>query len=160
MATVTITLSVCVDDFINYPSPPGPDQSSMGTLCRLSQSGGEEIGNRLLVIFSQSTINTSLVTDGDYIIWNGVDTGAPDRYQIDIVDITHEAGKSLLLSVPLAGTSITGSTRLAQATLVGNSDVAEAETYTIHFKIITQTKAPFIDPGPYKFDPKMRVKAH
>lgn len=144
MANVTIKLTVDTAAVLNDPKDP-----QLGTNCYLSQSGGEDIGNYMVVDPSNSEENISHVTEGDVITWVGIPADGNVANQINIISIHKEdhTGGSVLGS-PLDAYWTFGTTIIRQA-LVGTT--GDKETYTINFSI---------DEGgvstSFSFDPKIR----
>jgi hypothetical protein len=153
MASVTIKLTVDT-----YSILKNHENKDMGIFCRLSQVGGEEIGNYMKVDFLNSELNESYIHKNDFIIWEGIpsspnniigfsDVGYP---KISIVEIKTESGESDLGS-PTLGEWHFGKTVKRQAINGG------FETYTIFF-LINDTGVGGVDAKmPYRLDPKMTV---
>jgi hypothetical protein len=171
MANVEIKLTVNVLDILD------PNKiTDYDTMCRLSQSGGEDQGNGLQVDFAESTNNISLVTSSDMITWKGLASLAASQYLIDIVSVEFNSGGRILATAPLTGFWEFGRTCYAQVQkpegvmlLEETPEILDGqqnrlipireggETYTIYFNIRNESDS--IVSGPYPFDPKMRVKA-
>lgn len=146
MANVTIKLTVDTAAILANPTRP-----KLGANCSLSQTGGEDIGDYMVVDHSDSRENISHVTEGDVITWEGIPADGNVANQINIISIhkdDHTGGS--VLGSPLDAYWTYGTTIIRQA-LVGTT--GDEERYTINFTI---------DAGgvstAFSFDPK--IKCH
>jgi hypothetical protein len=145
MANVTIKLTVDTVAVLNDPKDP-----QLGTNCSLSQAGGEDIGNYMVIDPSNSEENISHVTEGDVITWVGIPANGNVTNQINIISIhkdDHTGGSVLGASLDASWTF--GSTIIRQA-LVGST--GDKETYTINFIIDVDGVS-----TDFSFDPKIQV---
>lgn len=145
MANVTIKLTVDTVAIKNDPLSP-----DLGTNCRLSQSGGEELGNCMCVDPADSTQNISYVTENDVITWIGIPANGDLDSQVNIMTITKDIGSASILGIPLNTSWSFGKTVIRQ---VIQHSADDEERYTITFTIGSGK-----DQKIYELDPK--IKGH
>jgi hypothetical protein len=145
MANVTIKLTVDTVAVLNNPKEP-----ALGTNCWLSQAGGEDIGNYIVVDTSNSEENISHVTENDVITWVGMPADGNSANQIDITAIHKDGTGGSVLGNPLETSWAFGKTIIRQVVQAAPGD--NKETYTINFSISAAGES-----IPFSFDPKIRV---
>jgi hypothetical protein len=148
MANVTIKLTVNTVAILNNRKDP-----QLGTNCRLSQSGGEDIGNYMAVDPSDSEMNISHVTVNDVITWVGIPAEGDNGAQINITEIHKDGTGGSVLGDPLSTSWAFGTTIIRQVLLAASFD--DYESYKISFSINAGGES-----VPLSFDPKIRVNAH
>jgi hypothetical protein len=144
MANVTIKLTVDTAAILNNPKAP------LGTNCRLSQSGGEDIGNYMVVDTANSEENISHVTVNDVITWVGIPAEANNGSLIDITAINKDGTGGSVLGNGLEASWTFGTTIIRQVILAASTD--NEEQYTIKFSINAGGES-----IPFSFDPKIQV---
>jgi hypothetical protein len=148
MANVTIKLTVDTTAILNNPKNP-----DLPVNCRLSQSGGEDIGDYMVVDLANSTENISHLTVGDVITWQGIPANGDTAFQINILSIEKDPGSGSVLGIPVDGTWVYGKTVTRQVTPA--SSIVGKETYTINFSILSDGESVY-----FGLDPKMQIHAH
>lgn len=149
MANVTIKLTVDTTAILNNPKDP-----NLGTNCRLSQTGGEEIGNYMYVDPTNSEENISNVTEDDVITWVGIPANGDSTSLIDVILIQKDHGTGgSVLGNPLDASWSYGKTIIRQVLMSSTSGDKEAYTITFNINVAGQTST-------YAFDPKITVHSH
>ena len=143
MANVTIKLTV--DTVAVLGKNP-----SLGTNCWLSQSGGEDIGNYIVVDPSDSRENINHVTESDVITWVGIPTDGDSANQIDITAIHKDGTGGSVLGTPLETSWTFGKTIIRQ--VIQAAPGVNEERYSINFSINAAGVS-----VPFSFDPKIRI---
>lgn len=145
MANVVIKLTVDTVAILDNPKDP-----QLGTNCWLSQSGGEDIGNHMVVDPNNSEDSISHVTEGDLLTWVGVPASGNANTQINITGIHKDPQTGGSVLGPALEAYWTFGTTIIRQALIGTT--GDKETYTINFNI---------DEGgvttPFSFDPKITV---
>jgi hypothetical protein len=148
MANVTIKLTVDTVAVLSDPKNP-----SLGTNCWLSQAGGEDIGNYIVVDPADSRENISHVTENDVITWVGIPADGNSVNQIDITAIHKDGTGGSVLGNPLETSWTFGKTIIRQVIQAVPGD--NKETYSIDFSISNGGSS-----ESFLFDPKIRVHSH
>ncbi len=147
MANVTITLTVDTAAILSNP------KAKLGSNCWLSQSGGEDIGNYMVVDPTDSEKNVNHVTVNDVITWQGIPAIANNGSLIDITAIQKDGTGGSVLGNGLEASWTFGTTIIRQVILAASTE--NEEQYSIKFSINAGGES-----VPFSFDPKIRVHSH